>query len=55
MLSLFTISTLQNMIHLTQDMIYLFTGQEVRWLGRSIIKKKECKIYCSFDDNIFLE
>jgi len=54
MLSLDRSSTLQNMIQVTQDMIDLLAVQEVRWLGRSIIKK-DCTIYYSCDDNIFLE
>jgi hypothetical protein len=42
---------LQNLIQVTQDYkINLLAVQEVRWLGRNIIKKKDCLIYYSYDD-----
>jgi hypothetical protein len=42
---------LRNLIQVTQDFkIDLLAVQEVRWLGRSIIKKKDCVIYYSYDD-----
>jgi hypothetical protein len=42
---------LQNLIQVTQDYkIDLLAVQEVRWLGRSIIKKKDCVIYYSYYD-----
>jgi hypothetical protein len=47
---------LQNLIHVTQEYkISLLAVQEVRWLGRSITKKKVYKMYYICDDEMFLE
>jgi hypothetical protein len=46
----------QNLIQVTQEYkTDLLKVQEVRWLGRSTTEKKDCRIYDSCDDNIFLE
>jgi hypothetical protein len=46
----------QNLIQVTQEYkTDLLKVQEVRWLGRSTTEKKDCRIYNSCDDNIFVE
>ena len=47
MLPVHRTGALQNLIQLTQD--YKIDLHEVRWLGRSIIEKKVCVIYYSYD------
>jgi len=55
-LSLYRSGALQNLIQVTQEYkTDLLAIQEVSWLGRSIIEKKECTEYYSCDDNIFME
>jgi exonuclease III len=55
-LSLYRSGALQDLIQATQEYkTDLLVIQEVRWLGRSITKKKDCTVYYSCDDNIFLE
>jgi hypothetical protein len=50
-LSLYRSGALQNLTQVTQEYkTDLLAIQEVRWLGRSIIKKKDCTVYYSCDD-----
>jgi hypothetical protein len=45
----------QNLIQVTQEYKTDLLKVQVRWLRRSTIEKKDCRIYDSCDDNIFLE
>jgi len=45
----------QNLIQVTQEYkIDLLAVQEVKWIGRNTIEKKDCRIYYSCDDKQYI-